>query len=79
MGVIYKDMSGSRFCSCLLFSYPSQPTAERIRLRSKKAAALEAPITLSLYVSHIDAAAGESGTEFTIPQGDARIFLREKE
>ena len=41
------------------------------------AAAVDAPITLSLGVSHIDTATGKSGTDFTIFQGDARIFLRE--
>jgi len=42
------------------------------------AAAVDTPITLSLNVSHIDTATGKSGTEFTIPQGDAHIFLREE-
>jgi hypothetical protein len=42
------------------------------------AAAVHAPITLSLDIPHIDTSTGESGTNFTIPQGDARIFLREE-
>lgn len=40
-------------------------------------AAAGSPITLSLDVSHVDIATGSSGTEFTVSQGDARIFLRE--
>ena len=42
-------------------------------------AAVSTPIPLSLDISHIDIATGESGTDFTVPQGDARIFLREDE
>jgi hypothetical protein len=42
------------------------------------AAAVDAPITLSLDIFHIDASTGESGTVFTISQGDAQIFLREE-
>jgi len=42
------------------------------------AAAVHAPITLSLDNPHIDIATGASGTDFTVPQGDARIFLREE-
>ena len=38
-------------------------------------AAVHAPVALSLDVSHTDIATGESGTDFTVPQGDARIFL----
>jgi len=40
-------------------------------------AAVDAPITLSLNISHIDTATRESGTDFSVPQSDARIFLRE--
>ncbi len=41
-------------------------------------AAVDEPITLSFDVSHMDTATGASGTDFIIPQGDARIFLREE-
>ena len=39
-------------------------------------AAVHTPITLSLDVPHIDIATGASETDLTVPQGDARIFLR---
>jgi len=42
------------------------------------AAAVDAPFTVSLDVSHIDTTTGEPGTDFMIPQGDSRIFLREE-
>jgi len=41
------------------------------------AAAVDGPITLSLDIPYIDIATGASGTEFTVPKGDARIFIRE--
>lgn len=41
------------------------------------AAAAGSPITLILDASHVDIATGLSGTEFLVPQGDARIFLKE--
>jgi hypothetical protein len=40
-------------------------------------AAVDAPIALSLGTSHTDIATGASGTDFTVPQGDAGVFLRE--
>jgi hypothetical protein len=40
-------------------------------------AVTNAPVALSLDSSHIDVATGDSGTVFTVPQGDARIFLQD--
>ena len=42
-------------------------------------AAVDEPITLSFDMSYIDIATGVSGTDLIVPQGDARIFLREEE
>ena len=40
-------------------------------------AAVRETVAVSLSASHVDVATGMTGTDFTIPQGDARIFLRE--
>ena len=38
-------------------------------------AAVGLPVTITFSVPHRDIATGETGTEFTVPRGDARMVL----